>query len=101
MHHINKVSLMAISLVVFCFVTAAQEVAAQQTYTITDLGTLSGDNMSIARGINNSGQVVGTSSVIYGSPGNGRAFLYSNGEMINLGTLPGTMFSEAYGINDN
>lgn len=61
-------------------------------YTITDLGTLGGSDTR-ALGINNSGQVVGESA--------GRAFLWSNGAMTNLGTLPGLEdgFSWAYDIN--
>ncbi|GAB4181608.1 MAG: hypothetical protein Fur006_16800 [Coleofasciculaceae cyanobacterium] len=65
-------------------------------YAITNLGTLPGDSYSYASGINNQGQVVGTSGSNTGS----RAFLYSGGTMTNLGTLPGDNFSYAYGIND-
>ena len=65
-------------------------------YAITNLETLPGDSYSYASGINNQGQVVGTSGSNTGS----RAFLYSGGTMTNLGTLPGDNFSYAYGIND-
>jgi filamentous hemagglutinin family protein len=65
-------------------------------YAITNLGTLPGDSYSYTSGINNQGQVVGTSG---GNTGT-RAFLYSGGTMTNLGTLPGDSFSYAYGIND-
>jgi probable HAF family extracellular repeat protein len=51
------------------------------SYTVTDLGTLSGGTVtgsaSFARGINNRGQVVGNSD-------GGRAFLYSDGSMRDL-----------------
>ncbi|WP_167407658.1 DUF3466 family protein [Nostoc flagelliforme] len=48
----------------------------------------------IAYGINNLGQAVG----IFGSPS--RAFLYDNGIITNLGTLPGDNYSSALDIND-
>ena len=48
----------------------------------------------IAYGMNNLGQVVG----IFGSPS--RAFLYDNGTITNLGTLPGDNYSSAEDIND-
>jgi probable HAF family extracellular repeat protein len=69
------------------------------SYQITDLGTFPGDNGSIAYGLNDSGQVVGDSS-IDGFPGH--AFLWdaTNG-MQDLGTLPGDRFSRALGINDS
>lgn len=53
-----------------------------------DLGTLSGDILSEATGINNLGQIVGVSIGANGS----RAFLWENGKMTDLNTLvlPGT-----------
>ena len=52
-------------------------------YTITDLGTLGGDE-SGAYGINDSGQVVGQAQKASGQK---RAFLYESGTMTDLGTL--------------
>jgi probable HAF family extracellular repeat protein len=65
-------------------------------YSITDLGTLGGQQ-SYTYGVNILGQVVGWANY---SPtvGNEDAFLYSHGTMTNLGTLGGT-YSDAYGIN--
>ena len=60
-----------------------------QTYTVTDLGTLGRNSLgsySIAYCINGSGQVAGESSASstqMSDPG----FLYSNGQLINIGTL--------------
>ncbi|MBV9037887.1 MAG: DUF3466 family protein [Acidobacteriaceae bacterium] len=66
--------------------------AAAPLYTVTDLGSLGGNN-SQAYGLNNNGQVVGYSytSTSGSTP---HAFLYSNGQMQDLG--PGI----AFGIND-
>jgi len=63
-----------------------------------DLGTLPGGRNSIARSINNRGQIAGTSTV---TDGNSHAFLYENGQMTDLAALPGgTNFSDAKSIND-
>ncbi len=70
--------------------------ALAQSYSILDLGTLGG-NYSEARGINNSGQVVGLANT---ADGNGHAFLYSGGVMTDLGALGGGS-SYANGINDS
>ena len=56
------------------------------------LGTLPGGSYSLAKGIDNAGQVVGESR--------GHAFLYSSGTMTDLGTLPGGLDSYATGINN-
>jgi probable HAF family extracellular repeat protein len=61
-----------------------------------DLGTLPGGTASDAYAINDYGQIVGSS----GAYGGTFAFLYSGGEMINLGAMGGT-WSAAYGINNS
>ena len=66
---------------------------------MVDLGTLPGGTFSIAAGINDRGQVVGTSSTANLS--GDHAFLFENGEMVDLGTLPGGDLSEAEGINNH
>jgi probable HAF family extracellular repeat protein len=63
------------------------------------LGTLPGDSTrltSTASAINNAGQVVGWSERAGGA---GHAFLYSGGQMQDLGTL-GSDFSDASAINN-
>lgn len=65
-------------------------------YSIIDLGTLGGST-SVALGINNLGQVVGSADDVSGKR---RAFLWQNGTMTDLGTLPGANYSEAWDINN-
>ena len=63
-----------------------------------DLGTLGGP-VSIANGINASGEICGTSSVKPASSVR-RAFRYADGRMTDLGGLPGSLESSASAIND-
>jgi probable HAF family extracellular repeat protein len=64
--------------------------------SLTDLGTLGG-YFSVAQGINNAGQVTGyaytTNNIAT------HAFLYSDGTMTDLGTLPGGPYSYGQAIN--
>ena len=63
---------------------------------MTDLGTLGGP-VRAAYGINDLGQVVGASET---ASGDGHAFRWEAGVMIDMGTLPGGTESVARGIND-
>jgi probable HAF family extracellular repeat protein len=84
---------------VWGLVGASTASAVTTTYTVKDLGTLSGGSFTFPNGINDSGQVVGEAD---GSAGNTRAFLYSESTgMKDLGTLPNGAISEAYAINDS
>src|SRR4029077_5202320 len=69
---------------------------AAQSYYITDLGTLGGAS-SYARGINDLGHVVGYSETA-GAQIHG--FIWQNGWMSDLGTLPGGTYSDAHAINN-
>ena len=74
---------------------------ADVLYSVTDLGTLAGF-FSVGSGINNAGQVTGTSITADRSE---HAFLYANGQMMDLNDLIdpalGVTVFEALGINDN
>jgi probable HAF family extracellular repeat protein len=66
-----------------------------------DLGTLSGRTLSCAYGINDLGQVVGSSyNYSSGEIIDDHAFLYSSGSLTDLGTLGGGG-SDAFGIDDS
>src|SRR5271165_1792773 len=67
--------------------TAVSTLSAAQTYTVTDLGTLSGGNYSVAKAINATGQITGASGNFNNNVSD--IVLYSNGAMTNLGTLGG------------
>lgn len=65
---------------------------------LTDLGTLPGENSSLALGINNRAQVVGVSFTTPISSTE-QAFVYSGGVLRDIGSLAGGQ-TAAYGIND-
>jgi probable HAF family extracellular repeat protein len=71
--------------------------AGAQQYNVTDLGSLGGA-ATTAAGINASGEITGSSTVVAGGPTH--AFLYSDGSMTDLGTLGGTS-SVGTGINNS
>ena len=70
--------------------------SAVSIYQVTDLGTLGG-SASIARAINDRGQVVGESTI---STGENHAFIWENGLMRDLGLSPGDLFAAASDINN-
>ncbi len=63
---------------------------------VTQLGTLGGAG-SEALAVNSAGTVVGLAAT---PSGQGRAFRWSQGNMSDLGTLPGGVWSAAYAVND-
>ncbi len=80
-----------------CLLGVLAPAADGQTYSVTDLGALTGPTgTSQANGINNNGQIVGSST----TSGAYHAFSYSGGTMTDLGTLTGTAYSPAHGINN-
>ena len=72
----------------FVLLFVAASLCAAQTYTVTDLGTVSGDDYSVARSVNAAGEITGA----VGSDKNNLSdiFVYNAGEMTSLGTLGGT-----------
>ena len=66
----------------------ASSFCAAQTYTVTDLGVLPGDNWSGAGGINSAGRITGAVGN-YNNPSSS-VFVYSEGSLTNLGTLGGS-----------
>jgi probable HAF family extracellular repeat protein len=91
------------------FVLASAAFAAAQTYTITEIVTLKGDNENNGFAINNLGDVVGCSDTetADGYPCTGlvagqHAFYWHKGNGVkDLGTLSGANISGAIGINDS
>lgn len=95
-------SLIAVS-VPFLLAILVSSFATAQSPTVTDLGTLGGTE-SFAYEVNNLGQIVGASNITEteaGSPTH--AFLWQDGDMIDIGTLTGPEgdFSGASDINDS
>jgi probable HAF family extracellular repeat protein len=89
--------------VVLSTVGARVAVAQAPRYVATDLGDLGGGE-AVAASINDSGQVAGTSWLPGHTPGGAcgerRAFLWENGVIAALPSLPGTRFGFATDIND-
>jgi probable HAF family extracellular repeat protein len=91
------------------FVLAAAALATAQTYTVTDIGVLKGDNESSGFWLNNLGEVVGCSdtATVEGYPCTGlvpgqHAFSWTkSGGLKDLGTLSGATVSGAVGVNDS
>jgi len=71
------------------------------TYRAVDLGVLPGQLYSLAAGINDRGDVIGTSaSNRQNLSDQSHATLFSHGAVIDLGVPAGDTFTNGYGIND-
>ena len=94
---IHKLSSMIVAVAVAVLLSFTGRSAwGEVHYTVTDLGTLGGRTSS-AVGISDNGQVVGWS---LNTEGRQHAFLYSNGAILDLGTLSNTTDSIAFGVNN-
>ncbi|MFT3866958.1 MAG: hypothetical protein QM715_00540 [Nibricoccus sp.] len=71
---------------------------AQPRYTVTDLGSLAGYSDSVARGLNDRGDVVGSCSSANTSFGE-TGFVWRAGKMTDTGRLPKGNYSVATAIN--
>jgi probable HAF family extracellular repeat protein len=81
-------------------IVAMSALSAAQQYTVTDLGTLGGDDGdNAATAINDHGEVAGYSPLSVGPP-HGYVWTSHTG-MLDLGSLPGDTYIYAYGINNS
>jgi len=103
MHHArnglkqNSTALITVSLVCALLATSRLHAARPPRYNFTELGSLGGPNTCV-EDINNAGQVVGFSDLTPTSEFH--AFLWEEGEMIDLGCLYPGGSTRAYGVND-
>ena len=82
-------------------VTMAGAVSSQaQSYTVTDLGVVAGDNQSLGAATNGLGQAAGTSSIA-SNYSSGIATLFKNGQAISLGALASSDESFGSAISDS
>lgn len=92
--HTASPTLLGLALLAF---TPAAALAGPPSYTLTNLGALMGATSSVGNGVNNSGQVTGSTSVGSGAfltgPGGG-------GPFIDLGVLPDGTSSTGMAVND-
>ena len=68
-------------------------------YTLTDLGPLEGGTSSSALGIGRDGVAVGTSRTGPAARPQVAVRWDTDGQVVNLGTLPGSTFSRAFAVN--
>ena len=91
-----------ISLVIFVLIglVRLRPVSSQLSllYNLIPLAAVTGEDISLARDINNSGQVAGRSGHLTGS--NTRAVLWSLAGKQSIGTLPNGDSSIAFGVNN-
>jgi probable HAF family extracellular repeat protein len=88
-----------ISVIISLLASFPAPIAAAQTYTAIDLGTLRAGSARI-HGINESGQAVGASGHPHGAETHA-FFWQKQGGIRDLGTLAGGDYSSAFAINDS
>jgi probable HAF family extracellular repeat protein len=92
MFKVRKTTFSAVLPMLLLYASASQSTA--QTYTVADLGTISGDSVSTGYALSSTGAAAGTSS----TPTAAIAALFSNGKVTNISTL-GSNVSVATAIN--
>ena len=92
MFNVRKSAFSAVLAIVSLCTSAAH--SAAQTYTVTDLGTISGNSVSTGYALSNTGAAAGSSN----TPTAAIAALFSNGKVTNISTL-GSNVSVATAIN--
>jgi probable HAF family extracellular repeat protein len=85
--------------VTFLYLLLPPTAKGQTSYAITDIRSILGSYGSYASSINNRGQVVGSAYAVIDNLSAPYAFLFSDGQVVHLGTLGGVSFS-ASGINN-
>jgi probable HAF family extracellular repeat protein len=99
----NIIKIMIISVTVFvCFMASYSTSFAESSgqYKVVPLGTLGG-SYSVAEDINDRGEIVGYDFSNITTRGTySKAFIWKNGKMKELGTLPGCSWSRAHAINE-
>ena len=85
------------TVIIMLIATQAISRTMSKQFVITDLGALPG-GISSAEALNNRGQIVGSNSSV--ASGEVHAILWEDGQIIDLGTLPGGTRSSAQAIND-
>jgi probable HAF family extracellular repeat protein len=97
--HRVRLTTMAVLAAVVASLPATAVASVQPSYEVVDLGNLGG-NAAFALDLNDRGQVTGNSRT-GASTLPLLAFVWSEGEMTEIGTLPGSnAFSRGYGINN-
>src|SRR6266850_5263114 len=82
------------------FVLGASDAFAQTSYTVTDLGVLSGKEESVPAAINGQGQVAGTSSAKASGEAAFRYNPYNPVPMEDIGQSSRGVTSRGFGINN-
>lgn len=97
----HKLSLTLTALALGIATSFPQSVSAATLYSVLDLGTVFEGDIVNATGLNDLGQVVGSSKLVNGDV---RAFLFDENTMFDLNTLIADsgnfIFTEAVGINE-
>lgn len=96
----SRLRALSIGLALFAAQAAFSLAQAQTTYSLTPIGSLGGGE-TIVNAINNVGDIVGCSVRDINGTSVARAFIYRNGQMMDIGALTPNGSSCATDINDS